>query len=636
MLDITLPNGAVLTDVPEGTPKEQIKNAAIGLGLAKESDFVDFVAEEEEEEVDFGVKADEGIAPQAVGAGSILGTVLSGLTAEQKPNQAQAFGQRMVQDFASVPLDTLRGTAELADAATNFVGLEDVISDESALTKFAKRQKDSLRETFEVDDAYKDTWATDFGGALGSMAAFMAGGAASPGLGYAVATTSGAGRGSERIDAARESGVDVSQGQEDLGVFLHSLVGASEMAPIQNIFKRIPGDIDAPLKRKIFNRLKEIGASGLFESVQEQTASILDDAIEANVYNPDLNVDDSLYGKMTNLDPEFFKDVFTSREATVSFAAGAITDFATGLLQGVGRGKRFDINDSAQKEHEQNLRKSKDKAIEDIAESVSVAKGDSLPKVDLDVDLNLNILNERINELEASDKVFKTEETNKELEFLKARRRDLLRVQAMDSTIEYIKRKKDVSPDQIDLFAEENQRKQELISKGASETEANEIILGPTVSARGRDPIQRSAVHVAKTIGPDFATIEGEFEVVEGSIETDQNGQPQRKYEVVVGEQRFGQPLNSYEDAAKFASVLSDQRKKTKINNTVSQQIVSNGQPLTTDDTKTMASYGVTVLDPEQTTFTSSAVNLAGDTTVDKGFDETASLLDQRKYPFHS
>ena len=56
MLDITLPNGAVLTDVPEGTPKEQIKNAAIGLGLAKESDFVDFVAEEEEEEeVDFGV-----------------------------------------------------------------------------------------------------------------------------------------------------------------------------------------------------------------------------------------------------------------------------------------------------------------------------------------------------------------------------------------------------------------------------------------------------------------------------------------------------------------------------------------------------------------------------------------------------
>jgi len=632
MLDITLPNGAVLTDVPEGTPKEQIKNAAIGLGLAKESDFVDFVAEEEEEEeVDFGVKADEGIAPQAVGAGSILGTVLSGLTAEQKPNQAQAFGQRMVQDFASVPLDTLRGTAELADAATNFVGLEDVISDESALTKFAKRQKDSLRETFEVDDAYKDTWATDFGGALGSMAAFMAGGAASPGLGYAVATTSGAGRGSERIDAARESGVDVSQGQEDLGVFLHSLVGASEMAPIQNIFKRIPGDIDAPLKRKIFNRLKEIGASGLFESVQEQTASILDDAIEANVYNPDLNVDDSLYGKMTNLDPEFFKDVFTSREATVSFAAGAITDFATGLLQGVGRGKRFDINDSAQKEHEQNLRKSKDKAIEDIAESVSVAKGDSLPKVDLDVDLNLNILNERINELEASDKVFKTEETNKELEFLKARRRDLLRVQAMDSTIEYIKRKKDVSPDQIDLFAEENQRKQELISKGASETEANEIILGPTVSARGRDPIQRSAVHVAKTIGPDFATIEGEFEVVEGSIETDQNGQPQRKYEVVVGEQRFGQPLNSYEDAAKFASVLSDQRKKTKINNTVSQQIVSNGQPLTTDDTKTMASYGVTVLDPEQTTFTSSAVNLAGDTTVDKGFDETASLLDQRK-----
>ena len=574
MLDITLPNGAVLTDVPEGTPKEQIKNAAIGLGLAKESDFVDFVAEEEEEEVDFGVKSDEGSGIVAPG---VLGTVLSGLTAEQKPNQAQAFGQRMVQDFASVPLDTLRGTAELADAATNFVGLEDVISDESALTKFAKRQKDSLRETFEVDDAYKDTWATDFGGALGSMAAFMAGGAANPGLGYAVATTSGAGRGSERIDAARESGVDVSQGQEDLGVFLHSLVGASEMLPIQNIFKRIPGDIDAPLKRKIFNRLKEIGASGLFESVQEQTASILDDAIEANVYNPDLNVEDSLYGKMTNLDPEFFKDVFTSREATVSFAAGAITDFATGLLQGVGRGKRFDINDRAQKEHEQNLRDSKDKAVENIAESVSVAKGEIGPEDDV-----------------------------------------------ADTTPLF-------TPDQIDLLAEEQRQREELIAGGATEAQANEIILGPTVSARGRDPIQRSAIYVAKTIGPSFANIDGEFEVVEGSIETDQSGQPQRKYEVSVGGQRFGQPLNSYEDAAKFASVLSDQRKSAKINNSVSQQIVSDGQPLTTDDTKTMASYGVTVLDPEQTTFTSSAVNLAGNTTVDRGYDETASLLDQRK-----
>ena len=547
------------------------------IGYLKEDPTLTKDILSKEEEVDFGVKADEGIAPQAVGAGSILGTVLSGLTAEQKPNQAQAFGQRMVQDFASVPLDTLRGTAELADAATNFVGLEDVISDESALTKFAKRQKDSLKETFEVDDAYKDTWATDFGGALGSMAAFMAGGAASPGLGYAVATTSGAGRGSERIDAARESGVDVSQGQEDLGVFLHSLVGASEMLPIQNIFKRIPGDIDAPLKRKIFNRLKEIGASGLFEGVQEQTASILDDAIEANVYNPDLNVEDSLYGKMTNLDPEFFKDVFTSREATVSFAAGAITDFATGLLQGVGRGKRFDINDRAQKEHEQNLRKSKDKAVEDIAESVSVAKGEIGPEDDV-----------------------------------------------ADTTPLF-------TPDQIDLLAEEQRQREELIARGATEAQANEIILGPTVSARGRDPIQRSAVHVAKTIGPSFADIDGEFEVVEGSIETDQNGQPQRKYEVVVGGQRFGQPLNSYEDAAKFASVLSDQRKKTKINNTVSQQIVTGGQPLTTDDTKTMASYGITVLDPEQTTFTSSAVNLAGDTTVDKGFDETASLIEQRK-----
>lgn len=40
-MNVTLPNGAVIQGVPEGTPKEEIARKAIAAGLAQESDFVD-------------------------------------------------------------------------------------------------------------------------------------------------------------------------------------------------------------------------------------------------------------------------------------------------------------------------------------------------------------------------------------------------------------------------------------------------------------------------------------------------------------------------------------------------------------------------------------------------------------------
>ena len=89
------------------------------------------------------------------------------------------------------------------------------------------------------------------------------------------------------------------------------------------------------LKNKIVKRIKEIVSSGVFESIQEQSAGIAHDAIEANVYNPDLNVEDGLYGKIVDLDPSAFGDIFTSREATVSAAAGSFQISLTVCLRPV-------------------------------------------------------------------------------------------------------------------------------------------------------------------------------------------------------------------------------------------------------------------------------------------------------------
>lgn len=44
-MNITLPNGNVITDVPDNATKEQVKERAIGLGLATEADFGDYRAE---------------------------------------------------------------------------------------------------------------------------------------------------------------------------------------------------------------------------------------------------------------------------------------------------------------------------------------------------------------------------------------------------------------------------------------------------------------------------------------------------------------------------------------------------------------------------------------------------------------
>ena len=130
---------------------------------------------------------------------------------------------------------------------------------------------------------------------------------------FSFAGGTGLSQGRERLEAARAAGQEISQEQEDLGMLLHGFTGLSEMWPVGNILKRIPADVDDLLKNKIVKRIKEIVSSGVFESIQEQSAGIAHDAIEANVYNPDLNVEDSLYGKIVDLDPSAFGDIFTSR-----------------------------------------------------------------------------------------------------------------------------------------------------------------------------------------------------------------------------------------------------------------------------------------------------------------------------------
>ena len=77
--------------------------------------------------------------------------------------------------FANSFLGAGEGLAELADAATNAIGLDDLIDsgDENALVSAAREGRLALDEYMGADEAYRDTWLTKFGEGVGSMASYF-------------------------------------------------------------------------------------------------------------------------------------------------------------------------------------------------------------------------------------------------------------------------------------------------------------------------------------------------------------------------------------------------------------------------------------------------------------------------------
>ena len=90
-----------------------------------------------------------------------------------------------------------------------------------AASEYAKERREDPAGRFKIDEDYKDTWVTDFGGAMGSMGAFMVAGAAGGPFGFSFAGGTGLSQGRERLEAARAAGQEISQEQEDLGMLLH-------------------------------------------------------------------------------------------------------------------------------------------------------------------------------------------------------------------------------------------------------------------------------------------------------------------------------------------------------------------------------------------------------------------------------
>ena len=149
------------------------------------------------------------------------------------------FFKGIPRGFASSFATAGQGLTELTDAGLNYIGLDDVITDEDteAVAGYVDSFQKSLQEgALGADPAYSDAFATKFGEGLGSFASFLVPGgalkvagklgkmskleqaatsslAASP-----LAVGGGAGQQAQRVQAARERGIDISEDVEDKSI----------------------------------------------------------------------------------------------------------------------------------------------------------------------------------------------------------------------------------------------------------------------------------------------------------------------------------------------------------------------------------------------------------------------------------
>lgn len=206
----------------------------------------------------------------------------------------------------------LEGFGEQADTATNLLGQDDLVGsgEDNALVRTGRAVVDKSEETFKRDPAY-DNWYTDFGDTLGSLASFLgpAGGVKLLGLagkaakyvpGMVMGSGLAAGEQGQRIERARDQGIDVSGGEKDAATLFSSVIGLSEVIPLERFFKGIPASaLSGTFLQSLAPRIKKAIMSAGVEGVQELSADLMQDFTEKGIYNPDLEVGESAFDAFT-------------------------------------------------------------------------------------------------------------------------------------------------------------------------------------------------------------------------------------------------------------------------------------------------------------------------------------------------
>jgi len=645
-MNVTLPNGVVVNNVPDDISKEEMRSLAISNNLATLEDF-----------------GEDAYADERTIGGSIA-----------------EFGKAIPRGFAGSFLSAAEGLAELADAGTNAIGLDDLIDsgDDNELVRLAREGRKSVNEGFlEADVRYQDEWSTKFGEGLGSLASFFtpAGAVKLAGIagksantaqlagGMTLAGGAGAGDQAQRIQSARDAGIDVSEGEEDASIGLGTLVGFSEMAPVGRLLSKIsksaPKQVQDNIKSRLFSGLK----SGGFEGLQEVTANIAQNAIERGIYNEDLAVNDSM------------ADLLKSDEFTVGAASGFVADMV--LTSIALRRNRYATQE--QKDRESVERDNKAERIKSGENAVSGMQFEESQNPE-----------QRLQEEQGID--FQPEEASVDpsqidiptpQQITKAKLRRNKYIEVTDSS----------DPANVKTYQAEERVRTRTVKGRTTETryivdiepdgKTKEIILSkngvrdPRYSTQELAPPSENlqaarkpnapkdyAGHIYRVLGKAFPTA-GRFEVDSlpsvtkrlelqnliqfknpTSLEVDALTQEiksleaseSEKGEKVLGANQvvhissngkktaFGRNIDSAENAAVMAGRLNEKIIDSQVTNSVAQVINTAPESYSQEVKNTLAVYGDTILHPDESTFTASEIDSASQDTIDKGYQEHKSV----------
>ena len=255
----------------------------------------------------------------AIDAGYSPLEIISHLNPEEETTMLGATGEFLKgipRGFASSFATAGQGLTELADAGLNTIGLEDAITEEDtqAVAGYVDAFQDALRQgPLGADPAYSDAFSTKFGEGLGSFASFLVPGGVLKGaaqLGklskakeaatvYAgtgtLAVGTGSGQQAQRIEAARDRGIDISQEVEDQSIGLGAIIGLSELAPLERVLKAIPKSQLSGIIPRIESAVK----TGGIEAVQELGAGLAQDFTSRGMYDPDIQIGESAWDDLT-------------------------------------------------------------------------------------------------------------------------------------------------------------------------------------------------------------------------------------------------------------------------------------------------------------------------------------------------
>ena len=278
-MNVTLPNGLVVTDVPEDISQTELARLAIDNNLAKADEFGDLF------------DSDTSLVDDVV-----------------------EFGQRTLGSAATQLALAPSGLQE------RFFGEEGFGEEDQALVERNRSVAQGISESFGYDEGYEggvvDFLSGAIGGALPSYGAGLAGAGAGAliggpagalvggGLGLLGGSAIGAGAnvsaGMEETARAIELGRAVTDDQYEPAMRNQALIGLSEALPVGRLLKPIFRTVsktaldDPKAVRTLTDYIVSAVKQGSLEAAQEATAGLASNANLEKYINPDIDITDSL------------------------------------------------------------------------------------------------------------------------------------------------------------------------------------------------------------------------------------------------------------------------------------------------------------------------------------------------------